>query len=59
MKKLKDNLKFPEGQGNMIQVAMGYKNGSINKKLLIKICQENKWDYKFDKKMGVLITPKV
>lgn len=39
----------------MSLIAYSYKNGTITKKLLEKICYENGWTCKFDNQGGVFI----
>lgn len=51
--------KMAIGKGNMMRVALSYRNGTISKKLLEIICEENNWECKFDKQNGVLISPKI
>jgi len=48
-----------EGKGDMIRLAIAYRNGSINDKILDDICKENNWKYKKDNKFGVLIFPNI
>lgn len=48
-----------EGFGYQIRVANSYRNGNITKKMVREICEEQNWEYKFDKEGGVMIYSRI
>ena len=44
-----------EGRGLMLRLMKAYRNGAISEKVIADICVENNWEYKKDRKFGLLI----